>query len=421
MHTRNGDAIELHFRLLTPGQGHLSLGFLGWKEEVAATWDFRESRLTISSADCTQPQPLAGATVDADQRVGHVLEVVKREGDGSLVKNADVMVYLNGQPIVETKAVNVLPELGVVVGVRDTCLLLERFVHRGLPSDIPESFHVGGWQVLNQPSIEENLASIKRGLHEAVVHGVQLLITPETALTGWTPGSPIWDDRRGVAAAEAEIQRHMAAMPQAPHLILGLPLWESIPQHRRAETPYNGCRLYEPDGHVATTFKKIHDSGRESWHGYRLNEASVCGVPLSVHICHDALYPEVYTLPVMFGSRLIVHPTNGGTVRGSIDAFETRAHSTPRTSHAFFVLVNGGGGSFIAHPDGKQILARSAECRRDQHPEGMVGEPEECMIAARIRIADAFGYWPVRSYRASEEVAAAYVALYRAMGGCREL
>jgi hypothetical protein len=49
----------------------------------------------------------------------------------------------------------------------------------------------------------------------------------------------------------------------------------------------------------------------------------------------------------------------------------------------------------------------------------MVGEVQECLVHARIRVWDAYGYWPVRSFRASEETAAAYAALYRSLGGSR--
>jgi hypothetical protein len=119
----------------------------------------------------------------------------------------------------------------------------------------------------------------------------------------------------------------------------------------------------------------------------------------------------------MFGARLILHPSNGGLVKGSIDAFEARAGIT-RTSHAFYVHVNGGGGSYIAGPQKyDNLLAVSAECRRDARSFPMVDEPQECLVHHKIRIWDAYGYWPVRSFRASEDTAAAYANLYRSMGG----
>ena len=139
-----------------------------------------------------------------------------------------------------------------------------------------------------------------------------------------------------------------------------------------------------------------------------------------MHICHDGRYPEVWTLPVMFGARIIVHPSNGGRiVTGSIDKFEAGAGAAS-SAHAFYINVNGGGGSRIAGP--KKIgglLARSDECRRDVPSYPMMAEPRDCLFDAKIRVHDAFGYWPLRSFRASEDIAAGYLNLYRTLGGSR--
>ena len=80
-----------------------------------------------------------------------------------------------------------------------------------------------------------------------------------------------------------------------------------------------GVRVYDPDGHTVSSHPKIHSCETEFWHGYRLQEFDVYGVPVCMHICHDGRYPGVWTLPVMFGARLILHPSNGGQVTGSID------------------------------------------------------------------------------------------------------
>ena len=135
-----------------------------------------------------------------------------------------------------------------------------------------------------------------------------------------------------------------------------------------------------------------------------------------MHICHDGRYPETWTLPVMFGARLVLHPSNGGTITGSVDAFEKGAGRSTSTSHAFYV----NGGSYIAGPQKyHNVLDVSAECRRENAAFPTIGPPTECLIESRIRIHDAYGYWPVRSFRVSEQVAAAQLALYRASGGQR--
>ena len=257
-----------------------------------------------------------------------------------------------------------------------------------------------------------------RGIQVAAEKGVQLLVTPETSLTGLFPRDAVTQKRKPIETAESKLRKAIKGIKNAPYCVVGLPVWESRTDHRRSSTRYNVSRVYDPDGHIVDNYPKIHSCETEFWHGYRLQEFDVDGVPICMHICHDGRYPETWTLPVMFGSRLILHPSNGGTITGSVDALEKGASRSTTTSHAFYVNVNGGGGSYIAGPQKyHNVLDVSAECRRDNDAFPMVGPPVECLIESRIRIHDAYGYWPVRSFRASEEVAAAQLALYRASGG----
>ena len=50
----------------------------------------------------------------------------------------------------------------------------------------------------------------------------------------------------------------------------------------------------------------------------------------------------------------------------------------------------------------------------------MLGKPQECLLHGLIRVHDAYGYYPVRSFRAGDDIARAYVSLYRACGGTRQ-
>lgn len=71
--------------------------------------------------------------------------------------------------------------------------------------------------------------------------------------------------------------------------------------------------------------------------------------------------------------------------------------------------------SRLYDPDG-HVVADGAKVHSCEPAFPNVGEPGECLLDARIRVHDAFGCWPVRSFRASEQ-AAAYVQLYRCLGG----
>ena len=420
VHTRNGDSIEIHFRLLEGNRGCLRCGFSGGMEAAGVALDFRDKRVSLSTSDWTCAQPLASAGFRLRKADDHVLRLEKTGGSGDLVERADIRAFLDGEPVLEAADLDILPELGVTVGVDGARLLLRRFVHRGVVSGVPEFFHVGGWQMLNQGSIEKNLESLRCGLRAAAEKGVQLLVTPETSLTGLFPRDRVTQEPGPIAKAEVEMRRFIRETRDAPHLVVGMPIWEKVPGHGLERTRYNVSRVYDPDGHPVSTHAKIHSCEPEFWHGYRLHEFDMGGVPVCMHICHDGRYPEVWTLPVMFGARLVLHPSNGGLSTGSVDAFEAGAKRSTTTSHAFYVHVNGGGGSYIAGPQKfDNLVAVSAECRREAATFPMIGPPQECLLDAEVRIWDAYGYWPVRSFRAAEQVAAAYVGLYRALGGRR--
>ena len=277
--------------------------------------------------------------------------------------------------------------------------------------------------MLNSDSIENNVESIRRGVELAGERGVQLLVTPETSLTGLFPSSPVTENKKLISEAEERVKRCLHQTKNAPYLVVGLPIWRREPSHRKTLTRLNASRVYDPNGNIVSTHAKIHSCETEFWHGYRLQEFDIYGVPICMHICHDGRYPETWTLPVMFGARVIVNPANGGTISGSIDAFEARAKSTVTpTAHAFYLHVNGGGGSFISSPQKHDnLLAVSEECKRTSESLPMVGDPQECLVDAKINVEEAYGYWPVRSFRASEEVASAYHSLYKSMGGKRSL
>ena len=99
---------------------------------------------------------------------------------------------------------------------------------------------------------------------------------------------------------------------------------------------------------------------------------------------------------------------------------EGEASRATSQTHAFYMNVNANGGSYIAGPQTKgNLIAVSDECRRDNLNYPMVGELRECFMQERIRVHDAFGYWPMRAFRGSEGVALGFLELYREMGGSR--
>ena len=421
VHTWNGDAIELTFRPQGDARGTLEFGYFGGAERALAVVDFAASTLALSTSDWRIGQPVATVKIDVAPDRDHVLRLSKTDGGGSsLIGLSDLELFWDGRSVIHEPDQDVLPEMGMRLAVCNQTILARRFVLYGEQPPLPEYLHVGGYQVLNQPSIEKNLDAICRGAQQASELGIQLLVTPETSLTGLFAEHEVTQHPGPVREAEDRLRRCLAELPDAPFLVVGLPVWERDPEHPDRMVRYNVSRVYDPDGGIIADCPKVHSCEVDFWHGQTLNEFDVHGVPVSLNVCHDARYPDTWTLPVMFGARLVLHPANGGKPRCSVDGLERLAHAAVTSSHAFYLHVNGGGGSYLVSPHKyDNLLATSLESRRDSPAFPMVGEPVECLLHANLRIHDAFGYWPVRSFRTSEASARAYVDLYRARGGSR--
>ena len=421
LHTQNGDSIEVSFSNIKAREGTLSLGFQGGFERAIITVDFATKEVRFETSDWTRSQPGIVSRFSTGKTDQHTLILRKGAGSGHLVKKSNIDVVLDGTVIASEKDLNILPEMGAFLKYEEVSI--DRVIHKGIPRKTPKYLHIAAWQMMNSESIEENVESICRGVKIASERGVQLLVTPETSLTGLFPSSTVTNNKKAIDEAEKEVKRCLCQTKDAPYLIAGLPVWKRKSDHQKELTRFIASRVYDPDGEIVSTHAKIHSCETEFWHGYQLHEFDVYDVPICMHICHDGRYPEVWTLPVMFGARVVVNPSNGGQISGSIDTFEARAKRevTP-TAHAFFLHVNGGGGSFISSPSKRDnLLAVSEECKGSSGSFPLVGDPQECLVEAKINLEEAYGYWPARSFRASEEIAAAYYNLYGAMGGKRSL
>ena len=156
IHTANGDTIELRFEILGRDEGRISFGFSGGMESATATLDFAKRTAELRTSDWSSPQPADARHLKRQRVKEHVLRIEKREGCGNLVKMANITVALDDQVILEAENVDVLPEMGVRIGLETGAFRLRRFTHRGKPRDTSENLHVAGWQILNEPNIDAN-------------------------------------------------------------------------------------------------------------------------------------------------------------------------------------------------------------------------------------------------------------------------
>lgn len=193
--------------------------------------DFASRTLSLSTTDWRVPQPVASTRLPLNKTASHTLLIEKTAGGGDLIKNADVQVYFDGGKLLTVPDLDLLPEMRVKIQVTGTALLVEEFAHWGAFVEVPEYLHLGAWQMLNIESIEENLDSVCRGLVKAAEAGIELMVTPETSLTGLFPCSTVTREADTIADSEKRLRRFIRDMGNALYLVVGLPVWRDVPEH----------------------------------------------------------------------------------------------------------------------------------------------------------------------------------------------
>ena len=279
VHTWNGDAIELTFRPEGDSRGELEFGYSGGAERALAVVDFVASTLALWTSDWRLRQPVATVKIDIDPDRDHVLRLRKTDGGGNLISMSDLELFWDGRRVIHEPNQDVLPEMGVRLAVRNQAILARRFVLYGKQPAVPEYLHVGGYQVLNEPSIEQNLEAICRGARRASELGIQLLLTPETSLTGLFAEHEVTQNPEPVREAEDKLRKFLAELPDAPFLVVGLPVWHRDPEHPDRVVRYNVSRVYDPDGEILTDCPKVHSCEVDFWHGQSLNDSKFTACP----------------------------------------------------------------------------------------------------------------------------------------------
>ena len=127
-------------------------------------------------------------------------------------RNADISAELNGKTILAAEDINILPEIGVGIRASGARVALERFVQRGAPNPVPEYLHLGAWQMLNVPSIEDNLASLTRGIRQAAKAGVEIVPCGVVKVPARARSEVAWSEcRKGLLSGRYCVRRNSGA------------------------------------------------------------------------------------------------------------------------------------------------------------------------------------------------------------------
>jgi NAD+ synthase (glutamine-hydrolysing) len=177
---------------------------------------------------------------------------------------------------------------------------------------------VSGIQMEVTRDVERNVAALSRAIQEASSAGAEILLTPEGALSGYTPEF----DPDAVEKALSQV----TALAKAHHL--GLALGTCFREHDNLT--YNQLRFYAPDGEYLGFHSKILRCGSlgdppegeiVDYATTELKVLSFGGLTVGGLICNDMWAnpgctpgsdPYLSRLLAGMGARVIFHAVNGG-------------------------------------------------------------------------------------------------------------
>lgn len=213
---------------------------------------------------------------------------------------------------------------------------------------------------------EANVEAMKTYIAEAAAEGVNMLVFPEMALTGYTYIEP--------AAGEEAMQVALAETVPGPstealidlakshnmYIILGLP-------ELKDDKVYNSAAILMPDGTIES-YQKIHPVGDETqWcvRGDTPYSFDTPWGPVGLSICYDTYaIPELARYYAASGARIVLNPT--ATARGSTAGkwewyYKNRIESTADRDQIVLVNANlagtdGTDAKSVTFPGGSNVV-----------------------------------------------------------------
>jgi predicted amidohydrolase len=405
----DGDTVELGLVSGAAKSGVLKFGFVTGFELILAELNLTTGDLIVRTHEAHKRQPRFAGKVTAPTRS----IAMKRERDvlpGLPYPGVAITILIDGQPAARVGQIDFLPEALFNFGLEGPgTVSFSHWTHTGNKRPRAEYLRIGIWQKNNKANTRESVDSLKVGVRKAAEAGIQVLITPETSLTGLRFGDPEMDDRALVQAAVREFQQAVAATKNAPYTLVGYPDWMPGREIEASDLDWikvNRHVFVRPDGTLGPPMAKVHscEGDHGFWHGRNYNLQRVCGVEMAMGVCHDAHYQDVWSAGVMGGARVCLHPAAGGNLRGNIpkivDSFRSMGHGLD----SFWVRVNAGGGAAIVYPMANAKVTDTILALPDDLTEKSPTYPEysdmgDQLLHARIRVWDATGCYPLRTLR----------------------
>jgi (R)-amidase len=153
--------------------------------------------------------------------------------------------------------------------------------------------------------IEENLAKTLDYIGLARAEGSDVVLFPETSLTGYDFGYVAGLPPRAVRNALRTVAKRAAEC--SIYAIVGSLM------KRRGDRYLNLAHVIGPDGRIFYEYAKVQMAGADEHRycrpGNKLALFKVNGCLCTMVICRDGRHPELYRIPAMAGAKILFHPS----------------------------------------------------------------------------------------------------------------
>ena len=406
-----GDAYEFQFVPGSAKAGIFCFGFLGGFENITVEFNTATGQLDILTHEFHKAQPrfTGKATTDFSK-----ITLIREKDDlpGLPYEGSAIKILLDGKLAASLGQIDFLPQSHFMFGLKGKgSVTLSSFAIHGNERPRPEFTNVGIWQQAPKPTTAENVDALIEGVRQGAATGVDILVTPETSLTGLRPADPELAHRDHIQSELQRFQHAMSTIKDAPHTLVGYPEWidGSAVEGATLESVIINChRFVRPDGTLGPMMAKVHSCEEGLWHGRNYNFQRVCGVEVAVGVCHDGHYQDVWATGVMAGARLCLHPAAGGTPSGTIPELIQGFRNSGQGLGSYWVRVNAGGGSGIFRPHTNRkhpevTIAVPADLTEKNPTYPQYSPMGDLFAHARIRLWDATGCYPLRTLRSGKE------------------
>lgn len=405
------DIVEIGFVPGATRSGVFRFGFQVGFEYITCELNLTTGQTTIHTHEAHKKQPRISGKVAT--KFNNLRLIRQRDVlPGLPYAGAAITLLLDGQPAATVHQIDFLPESLFMFSLKGPGeYSLSHLTIAGPARPRPEFINLGVWKQDSKPSTAQNVDSLIEGVRQAAAAGVQILVTPETSLTGLRIGHPEMFDKRLTQRELERFQKAVNNISEAPYTLIGYPEYVSGREVEGAEIDevmLNIHRFVRPDGTLGPRMAKVHVCEEGMWHGRGYNLQRVAGVEVAVGVCHDGHYQDVWSVGVMGGARICLHPANGGKLRGKIPDITSsyRGHGTAFDS--FYAFVNGGGGGYINYPTTNRkvpdtLLAVTPDLRQDAPSYPEYKDLGDQLAHAKLRLYDASGCYPLRTLRAGKK------------------